>query len=657
MRRLPAVIVLLALLALTMATSAQTNLPPAPLINDEGGAVAVYGAYQPSIPSLRDYGSQPVVFLGDIANVFEPDGFTFSTENLELRSPQILASTTGDIRQEQLRYEIRLPIQPGGQLTDITNSMDDGIMLYSVNFTFNGIGAPIIDDREFITFSSVTYSQDYATLFEINGGRVIVYAPTEGQAFPADYGPDRLLFTADDPLVALPAGYTVVNLSASPFTFDRSQNVNVPILESEGEEFPDFSTLAYTPAFDALAQMMREEYAFTDLKGINWDALIAAHRPQIIEAEQRGDRVAYMRALDAFLQSIPDGHVGSNALDGFINDALNDIGSGVGLSLVESDGGRFWVAQVVPNSPADGAGILRGAEVVAINGRTIPNLIAEQTLWFGPYSSDHNRRLEQLRHVTRAAQGEILKIDYVNPGATEQAASLRAIGEVDSLYYEPFAPQDITQTLPVNFHIMDDGTGYVSILSFSDDNLLTLMLWERAMLTFINAGVNDLVIDMRSNGGGSPDISNVMLGYLFDTPTYIGTSAFYYPDLDRFEFDPLHDQYIEPADYQYRGDVAVMISPTCYSACEFFTYALTLRDGVDVVGYYPTGGLGGGIKQFAMPEGIIGQFTVARAVGATNTIHIEGTGVAPTVTVPRTPENLVGDHDAVLDAAVNAVRR
>ncbi|MBZ0308857.1 MAG: fasciclin domain-containing protein, partial [Anaerolineae bacterium] len=161
-----------------------------------------------------------------------------------------------------------------------------------------------------------------------------------------------------------------------------------------------------------------------------------------------------------------------------------------------------------------------------------------------------------------------------------------------------------------------------------------------------------IIIDMRQNGGGSPDIGNVMLGYFFDEPIYAGTSAFYYEDIDRFEFDPLYDTTILPAAEadRYRGEVAVLVGPACYSMCEFFSYTMTLADAA-IVGQYPTGGLGGGIKQFAMPEGLINQFTVGRAVGADNEIHIEGTGVVPTVDVPVDEETLFSEGDPILEAA------
>lgn len=658
-RHIPLFVLLTLLLSIAAPLYGQdAELPPARVVDAEpGGVQTIVGEYFPSTPSVRDYGSQPIVFLGDISNIFDETLYDFSTENLNLESPQVLAYTEGDIRFEPLRYEINLPIDPGGVLTDIDrdNTEDRGIGVYTVNFTFNGIGSPFIDDREFIAFSSTTYSTDFETLYKLNGGRMLVYADQANQGFPASFGDDGLLFTDDDPLVALPVGYTVVDLDTDLFTFIRSNTVEMNIRESEGAEFTDFSDLSYTEAFDEMVDMMRREYAFTNFKGVDWDTLYEEYAPLMAEAEANNDSTAYARTLDGFLKAIPDGHVGSTALGFFVEDFFASDGGGVGMALAELDNGSVIVTYLLEDGPAANAGIALGAEVISINGTPITEVIDAQPDWFGPHSTPHNRRLEQVRFAARFSEGEQVTIEYRNVAAPTQSADLTATNERDSLFASPFE-FEAGSTLPVDYEILDSGYGYVTITSFSDDNLLSLLLWERAIRDFIAAAVPGVIIDMRVNGGGSPDIANVMLGYLFDERVFQGTSAFYFEDLDEFAFDPLYDQYVDPASFYYPGEVAVLVGPTCYSACEFFTYALTLREGVtEVVGFYPTGGLGGGIKEFAMPEGISAQFTVGRAVGTDREIHIEGTGVVPTVDVPLTLINLLVEEDAVLDAAIMAL--
>lgn len=630
---------------------------PAEIQDDEGGVAVIRGQYAYSDPSLPDYGIQPVVFMGDISNIFVEGGFDFSTEYLDVNSTQVLAQNLSDIREGPLEYELLLPIDPDGKLHDVDNDSEEdaGISVYALAFTFNGIGDPFIDEREFIYFSSLTLSQDFETQYQVTGGRLIVYAPEADQGFPSGFGEDGKIFTEDDPIVSLPAGYTVVDLDTDPFTFIGSHEAEVNIVESEGAEFTDFSEMSYTDAFDAMMEMMRKEYAFTELKGVDWDALIAEYRPRFEEAEANEDADAYFWAMQELSWEIPDGHIGTSAFssDFVFNKFLEETGGGLGMAIRELDDGRIITNFILEEGPAAEAGIQLGAEIVQINGRPTAEVVSENVPWSSPFSNPENLRLQQLRYVIRFPVGTDVEITYRNPDAEEPTTvTLTTIEERESFSFSSFNVGLSGYELPLEFEVLDSGYGYIKIYSFSDDNFLTLALWERAIRAFNANGVPGLIIDMRQNGGGSPDIGNVMLGYFFDEETYAGTSAFYYEDIDRFEFDPLYDTTILPAAEadRYRGQVAVLIGPACYSMCEFFSYTMTLADAA-IVGQYPTGGLGGGIKEFGMPEGITNQFTVGRAVGADNEIHIEGTGVVPTVKVPVNEETLFSEGDPILEAA------
>ena len=648
------------LITVVPLTAFAQDLTPADIVDDEGGVQIVTGEFAYTIPDLADYGTQPLIFLGDISEVFGGE-FVFSTEYLNVDSPQFLGTITSDIRQSPFTFEVRLPIAPGGMLADVDNDgeEDAGISFYNINFSFNGIDDSVIDNREFIYFRSTTQSLDFETLYKINGGRALIWAPDEAQGFPVGFGEDGELFTADDPTVGIPAGWTVVDLSEEPFTFIRSIEAAVDIVESPGEELPDFSDLGYVDAFTALLDMMEKEYAFTEFKNIDWDAIRATYMPAMEAAEADNDSEAYQLVLADFADNaIPDGHIGIGSQFLASRGLSPTIIGGVGIAIVELSDGRFIANYVGVDTPAAEAGIEVGAEITTLNGDALGEALEGLAGLNPPYSSPTLRRLEQVRQVMRFSVGDEVEIAYLNPGdSDETTAELTAIEESASRLVSRASVYGTPRNsnLPLEYEILDTGYGYVAIYSFTDDILVSILLWQRALALFNQAGVSGIIIDMRYNNGGSPDISEPMLGYLFEEPTYTGTSAFYFEDLDAFATDDLYNQTITPAPNpadRYLGPIAVLISPACFSNCEFFSYALTLRDNVEIVGYYPTGGLGGGIQQFAMPDGVGGQFTRARALGADNEIHIEDTGVAPTLVVPVTEETVFSDGDPLLEAAV-----
>lgn len=653
----------IALLGLGLPVSAQDGMEDAVLVNDEdgGGVTAVQGDINFSDPTISTYGAEPLVFLGNMNAMFTGE-FEFSTEYLDPTDSQVLGRILSDVGEPPVSYEVLLPIDPGANLYDVDNDgeEDAGISLFSTNFTFNVVGDPYVDNRELIFYRSYNMSLDYETLYDVIGYKVLVWAPDDQQGFPSGFGDDGKLFTEDDPIVRIPAGWTVVDLDTAPFTFDRSHVANVDIIESTGEEVPDFSAQNYSEAFDSLIELMRDRYAFTEFHQVDWDALKAEYAPLFAAAEEADDTIAYQLALQEFTENaIADGHIGINSAP-YLNTLpvpSEDIAGGLGIAIRELSDGRVIVNFLGEGTPAAEAGIEMRAEVLEINGLPVDEAISAEQGLNPPYGSPVLKRLDQLRDVMRFAVGEDVEITYQNPGAAEPVTvTLTTVQEDESRIFSRTAVygNPTGSNLPVEYDILPNGYGYISIFSFSDDNRLTLMLWERAMATMNGFGVPGIIIDMRYNNGGSPDISNPMLGYFFDEPTYTGTSAQYFPDLDTFEFDELYDQVIEPADedLRYHGEIAVLVSPACASNCEFFSYTLGLLDNTTIIGQYPSGGYGGGVDYVFLPDDVVMQYTVGRAVGADNEIHIETTGVEPELVVPVTEENLFTDADVVLDAAI-----
>jgi C-terminal processing protease CtpA/Prc len=158
---------------------------------------------------------------------------------------------------------------------------------------------------------------------------------------------------------------------------------------------------------------------------------------------------------------------------------------------------------------------------------------------------------------------------------------------------------------------------------------------------------------MRQNGGGSGFLADQMAAYFFDEPLEISNSGQYDQERGEFFFDPrgVSRFYLPPEDLRFSGPVAVLVGPNCNSACEFFTYAMTVQERAAIVGQYPTAGLGGGQEAFVMPGGVVLQFSAVRPVDMEGSVIIEGTGIEPTVRVPVDEETLFSDSDPILDAA------
>jgi C-terminal processing protease CtpA/Prc len=650
-------LLLIGLLGMNLVV-AQDEIPPAEIVNDEGGPVVITGTLTYTNVLFTAGAAQPVIILEDQGGfVVRNEGFLMPTES------QVLGQLTSDFYSSPVSYSLALPEVPQGTQNDVDNDDEDdaGVQVFAVAYWTNIFGDPYLEERDLFgggwsnAYASTRASTDLATDREIVGGKFVVYAPDDQQGFPSGFGEDGFLFTGDEPIVLLPKGYTVVDMDTDPFTFDRSREPVIDMIEPEGAALDDFSGLSYTEAFDAMLEKFREEYAFTEYKGIDWDAMAAEFRPRFEAAEANNDVDAYLFAMRDFVWSIPDGHIATYPGGEVIDlDFLNNTAGGLGMAIGDVEDGRTLVYFLTSGGPAEQAGIELGAEILEINGIPADDAVDAVVPYSSPFSTDINRRLQQLRYVLRSPLDTDFEITYQNPGDEPQTITLTSVEERDSFSVSSFNRGLSGIELPVEYELLDSGYGYVKIYSFFDNELLTVQLWERMIQTFNDAQIPGIIVDMRQNGGGNGFLADQMAAYFFQEPLVIGNGAIYDEATGDFFVDPNTPSrfYLPPENLRYDGEVAVLVGPSCSSACEFFAYDMTLEDRAAIIGQYPTGGLGGGIQDFAMPEGQYVRIAIGRNLDVDGNIIIEGTGVVPTVPVPVTLESLVSGADVVLDAAV-----
>jgi C-terminal processing protease CtpA/Prc len=551
-------------------------------------------------------------------------------------------------------YILQLPARPTGQFVDVDNNgqSDAGVQVFAVCYWPNVYGGPYSegDDRSRGwpgSFSSVKTDPERED--EVNGGKLIVWAGDGDQSFPTGYGADNELFTADDPVAPIPAGYTIVDLDETPFAFSKEAAPDITLYEPSDFAVKDYSALTYTEAFDQLVAFLRINYAFNGIPGKqpDWDALVAGIRPRIEQAQQSSSVEAYYLALRDFTWAFKDGHVGMGGSE--IQQALftEAVSGGYGFSIRELDDGSFVVIFVLEDGPAAQAGMEVGAVVTEFDGKPIAAALAAVVPWALPQSTEWQVRYQQARYLLRAQPGAEAAVTFANPGAEPQTVTLAAVAERDSFARTSIYYNEPTYLLPVEFRILDSGVGYVALYSNMDDIYLTIRLFERALQAFEQAEVTGVIIDMRYNGGGTPI---GLAGFLHDQEIPLGQSFYYSEATGKFEPEGLADK-ILPNQSQYRFDkIAVLVGPACSSACEEEAYGFSQVPGAQVVGMFPTSSMFGevGRGQFTMPEGFAMQFPTGRFLLPDGSLFLEGTGVQPTLKVPITLENVTSEDDVVL---------
>lgn len=641
--------------------SAGVSLPPgqALIINNEGGPVAITGELHYTNAFFTSGVDDPIIILEDQAGFVDRNEYFI----IPLAS-QVPGQISSDFLTSPFTYSLSLPQEPNGSPRDVDNDGEDdtGVMVFAIAYWTNLFGGRLLEKCDqhgggwSTGYASTRASNDPDKRLEIIGGKFIIYAPEAGQGFPSGFGADGLLFTEDDPIVAVPQGYSVVNMDETPFVFDRAARPVVDLLEPEAAAINDFSGLSYSEAFAAMLELFRREYAYTELYDLDWDALEATYAPRFAEAEEAEEderKEAFALALRDFIWEIPDGHVGM-PLSALGDRFREETDGGLGLSLTELDDGRIVVSYLLEGSPAANAGVELGAEILAWDGGTVEEALDRTFVWaHQALATEHTKRLQQLRYITRFPLGTDVDITFRNPESDEdQSATLSVISERASFSNSSFFTGIEGDELPIETRILPSGYGYVAIYSFSDDERLMVKLWERMIEGFIEQELPGVVIDMRYNGGGSGYLADQLAAYFFQEEHILGYSESYNDTTGEFIRGQRPDRFCLPdEEKRYDGEVAVIIAPGCFSACEFFSYNMTLDNRAAIIGHTPTGGLGGAVDDFKLPDDIEIRFTVTRQLDAAGEIHIEAKGVAPTVVVPVTYDSLFDAGDILLAAA------
>lgn len=634
----------------------------------------------------QDQGSGPKIVTGKVtytntfftAGVAEPevileDEGGFVNRNRKFTIPiqsQVIGEITSDFYTSPFSYTLSLPAEPNGTLHDVNHDgkTDTGVMVFAVAYWTNTWGDPYLERRDqggggwSSAYASTRVSQNRDSYLEVFGGKYLVYAPDDKEQFPSGFGPDKKLFTNDDPITNIPAGWSVVDMDKTPFAIDRSERPTIDLIEPENLALDDFSKLSYTDAFDKMVEKFTKEYAWTELKNIDWAAKAEQFRPQFAKAEADQDKHEYALALRDFIWSIPDTHVGMD-ISLLSKDFQTQTAGGIGFAMRETDDGKIIANYILKDGPADKAGMKWGAEIISLDGKPAADVVNDTIPWSSPFSNPVIKRLQQLRYATRFPldKGQV-SVMFKNQGGEEQTAALSVVNEKDSFTVSSFRVGQSPTALPVEFKVLPSGLGYIKINSFLDNDVLSIQVWERALQYFKNNNIPGVILDMRVNGGGNGWLANQMAAYFFDKETVVGNTAYYNKGSGQFYMDPGDQISMIPPrpELQFSGPIAVLVGPGCASACEFFSYAMTINNRATIVGQYPTEGAGGSVEDFLMPENVQVQLTIGRAVDANGNVHLEGKGVVPTLKVPVTLDTLqkqANGEDVVLEAAENALNQ
>lgn len=442
-----------------------------------------------------------------------------------------------------------------------------------------------------------------------------------------------------------------------------AEDANAPFAPIAANMTPpaDFSNNTWSSAFDSLHSLMKERYAFSQWKNIDWDRLYATWEPSVRAAEKAQDKAAYYRAIRGYLYAIPDGHVNVLPTEGDLGAKYADIGGGYGISLVQLDSGNVIVAYVANGSVAEQAGIRSGDEVTGWNGVEIHDAInATSFIWaYKKPSTEEGIRVQKTRLLTRAPVGTPAKVkitygsiphprvlnltayddryDTLAPGTFYLGKAVNDIGTDDQLHgIRPLVSNDT-----VTVKTLRNGYTYIAVY---EESYEVYQPFKAAMLSAMANKSPGIVLDLRFNSGGDDNLAACMAGWFVDRPVFYEYGTKYDPGTKQFAV--LTEAWSQPQAVRYEGPVAVMVSPDTISSGEGVPNVFVRSGTGAVVSFYGSNGAYGMNNfQAALPLGLYVLFPDGASLDETRTIQVDSNaslkgGVSPTSRVPLTEETL-----------------
>lgn len=376
------------------------------------------------------------------------------------------------------------------------------------------------------------------------------------------------------------------------------------------------ATERHLRVFTDLWTLVRDNYLYPDYNGVDWDAIEDEYRARIEAGMSDED---FWLLMNEMLRELKDDHSYFLSPDALAEQEKMHAGAldyvGVGLSgNGRPDKGYAVILQVVPDSPADDAGLRAHDRILSVADEPV-------CCDADGYSS---------LYLLRGSEGSTVEMRVQTPGESPRTVEVTRAR--------------IQGTLPLVTRRLEGNVGYILIPNLWDETLFEQI--HRVLMDMESEGeLEGLILDMRINPGGTGSVLRSLLSF-FAT----GELGYF---VSRARTSPLRVKGIDIGGSQ-SVPLVILVGSDTISFAEVFSGVLQEAGRAQIVGRTTDGNVET-LRGYDFEDGSqawIAQESFRPPSGA----DWEETGIVPDVEIPLDWDEFTAEDDAQLEAALELLR-
>jgi len=399
----------------------------------------------------------------------------------------------------------------------------------------------------------------------------------------------------------------------------------------------DFDNELWTASYDTVWQTVNENHYDSTFGGLDWSEIHGRYqdRMKAVDSDE-----GFIKTVNEMLRELKLSHYSVFQMKEKAKTGSPMFSSGsVGVDIRLLDN-QVVISKVVPDSPADRAGLKPGYIVESIDGVAADDIIGEAEA----EQLDHFNERKKLGNVADDVLGRFfgdagtqVAITYLDEADMIHEATLERhqrtgetiISDLMPPFYMEFEAKRIGNDI-----------GYVNFNAFAPP---VDSLFDEAIDAMMD--VRGLIIDIRGNPGGMHEIGESIVSRLLQEKTLFSVFR---------SREGTEEVVVEPRGATYAGPVVVMIDVMNGSASERFSGCIQSIGRAVVIGERSPGSVGpSDLKE--LPNGASFMYLVAQSLTPDGTV-LEGHGVIPDITVKLDRNALLTGTDTQLARAVGFIR-